>query len=411
VAGLLGGIGEAFADRNFRIYTVGSIVSWLSFFVQVVAVSWTTWQLTHSTAWLAVVALLDIAPNILLVPLGGVLADRIDRLRIVVVTHVLALLQALALAVLAYAGALSIGWVAVLAFLHGSIHSFSVPGLFGMMPRFVARDRLPAAIAVSSAYTQFAIFGGPALAGWIIVHFGAATAFATNVFGYAFYLCTLVFLRTPAEFRRPAPSGRSIAGDLIDGARYIGGHRGILALLALMLMGDALAASTYQMLPAYADRVLGRGVAGMSILLSSAGFGATLAALWLAHGGAGRATPTRVLWAFLAFVLAVVGLMLAGSLLPAVLAMIGYGVAGEIRRTGAVSLLQMAVSDAQRGRVMATQFLLQRVAGGIGVYAVGTIAEQHGLRLPMLTIAGLAALAWALAYRGKARIVAAFATP
>ena len=97
----LGGIGEALAGRNFRIFSIGSITSWFSFFVQVVAVSWTAWELTHSTTWLAIIALLDIAPNVLLVPLGSVLADRYDRFRIEIIAYVIALLQALALAVLA----------------------------------------------------------------------------------------------------------------------------------------------------------------------------------------------------------------------------------------------------------------------------------------------------------------------
>jgi len=405
----LGGIGEAFADRNFRIYSFGAILSWISFYVQVVAVSWTTWALTHSTVWLATVALLDIAPNILFVPLGGVLADRYSRLRIVVATHLLALLQSLALTVLAYTGTLTVWWIAALAFLHGSIHSFSVPGLYGMLPRFVARERLPSAIAVGAAYTQFAIFAGPALAGWIILHDGAAAAFASNVVGYCIYLCSIAWLRTPAGFRQPRPSGRTVAGDLIDGARYIRGHHGISALLLLMLLGDALSAATFQMLPAYSDRVLHRGVAGVSMLLAAAGIGATLSALWLAHGGAGRTTATRVLWAFLAFAVSVAGLMLSHSLIPALLAVTCYGAAGEIRRTGTVSLLQMAVSDAQRGRVMSAQFLLQRMAGGIGVYLVGAAAERHGLRLPMLAMAGLAMLAWLLAFTRRARIVAAFA--
>ncbi|HWK45756.1 MAG TPA: MFS transporter [Stellaceae bacterium] len=409
IVATLGGIGEAFADRNFRIYSVGGIVSWLSFFVQMVAVSWTTWELTHSTTWLAIVALLDIAPNIVFLPLGGVLADRCDRFRIVVITHILALFQSLALTVLAYDGQLTIGLIAVLAFLHGLIHSFSAPGLFGMLPRFVDRERLASAIAVSSAYTQFAIFAGPALAGWLILHFGVATAFATNVFGYFFYLCSIAFLRTPTDFRAPVASGRSVVGDLLDGARYILGHPGISALLLLMLMGDALSSSVYQMLPAYADGILGMGVEGVSSLMAAAGFGATLSALWLAQGGARRATPRRVLWAFLAFTLAVSCVMLVQSLIPAVLAMIVFGIAGEMRRTGTVSLLQMSVRDERRGRVMATQFLLQRVAGGIGVSVVGAVAEHHGLRAPMLIAAGLALLAWAIAFRGRARILAAFA--
>ncbi len=83
----LGGIAEAFGDRNFRLYSIGSIVSWLSFFVQAVAVSWTAWDLTHSTAWLAIVALADATVNIVLMPIGGVLADRGDRLRMLFLSY------------------------------------------------------------------------------------------------------------------------------------------------------------------------------------------------------------------------------------------------------------------------------------------------------------------------------------
>ena len=408
MAGWLGGIGDAFADRNFRIYSIGSILSWLSFFVQMVAMSWTTWELTHSTSWLATIAILDIAPNLMFLPLGGVLADRFDRFRMVLLAYGAAWLHVVALTVLAYIGALTIGPLAVLAFLHGLIHSFSVPAAFGMMPRFVARERLASAIAVSSAYTQFAIFAGPALAGWIILHYGIVAAYATNVVGYLVYFASAAFLRTPETYRAPPPSGRSVLGDIGDGAAYIIGHRGISALLLLMLMGDAMSTTVYQMLPAIADTMLASGVAGISSLLSAAGLGATLSALWLAHGGAGRATPDRVLWAFLAFALAVAGLMFATSLLASAGVMVAFGFAGELRRTGTVSILQTSIDDRQRGRVMSTQFMFQRVAGGIGTILIGSEAASTGLRLPMLVAAALSIAAWGVAFLNRRRISAAF---
>jgi MFS family permease len=102
MAGRLGGIGEAFADRNFRIYSIGSILSWLSFWVQMVAMSWTTWELTHSTTWLAIIAVLDILPNLIFLPLGGVMADRFDRLRILLMSYGAAWFHVLALTILAY---------------------------------------------------------------------------------------------------------------------------------------------------------------------------------------------------------------------------------------------------------------------------------------------------------------------
>ncbi len=146
--------------------------------------------------------------------------------------------------------------------------------------------------------------------------------------GYLVYFASVAFLRTPETYRAPPPSGRSVLGDIGDGASYIIGHRGISALLLLMLMGDAMSTTVYQMLPAIADKMLSSGVAGMSSLMSAAGLGATLSALWLAHGGAGRATPIRVLWAFLAFALAVAALMFATSLAVAAGVMVGVRVRG-----------------------------------------------------------------------------------
>ncbi|MEZ5831153.1 MAG: MFS transporter [Dongiaceae bacterium] len=404
----LGGIGEALADRNFRIFSIGSITSWISFFVQVVAVSWTAWELTHSTTWLAIIALLDIAPNVLLVPLGSVLADRYDRFRIEIIAYVVALLQALALAILAYTDTLTIWPLAVLVTLHGAIHSFSVPAAYGLLPRFVARERLASAIAVNSAYTQAAILLGPALAGWLILHQGVAFAFAINALGYVVFLVSAVFLRTPPDYRQPPRSDRSVVGDLVDGARYIFGHQGISTLLILMLLGDVLSISLYHMLPAFSAKGLGLGVEGMSTILAVYGGGATLAALWLAQGGSARTRPTIVLRAFAIYVCAISGLVLAGNLWLAAGAALLWGIAGQVRSTGTIALLQISVPDEQRGRVMGTEFLFSRIAGGIGTYVVGATAERHGLQLPMLIVALICLLAWGWAYAKRARIRAAF---
>ncbi|HWA47762.1 MAG TPA: MFS transporter [Dongiaceae bacterium] len=404
----LGGIGEALADRNFRVYTVGSVISWVAFFMQVVAVSWTAWELTHSTTWLAVIAVLDIAPNILFVPLGSTLADRYDRFRIVVISYAFALLQAAALAALAYSGHLSIWPLAVLVFLHGTIHSFSVPAAYGMLPRFVAKERLASAIAVNSAYTQVAIVAGPILAGWLIAHQGAAFAFAVNAAGYVIYLISIAFLRTPAGYAAPMSKRGTMIGDFVDGLRYIAGHPGITTLLILMLLGDALSGALYQMLPAYSATSLGLGVGGMTTILAIFGAGATCAALWMAHGGMKRLAPPLLIGAFAACALAVGAVVLADRLWLAVGAALIWGAARQIHNTGTIALLQTSIDDSQRGRVMGTEFLLSRLSAGIGAYAIGATAERPGLQLPMLIAVGLCLIAWAYAFTRRKRIAAAF---
>jgi len=403
---LLGGIADAFADANFRRYSVGAVVSWLSFFVQTVAVAWLTWGLTHSTKWLAIVALLDAVPMSVLAPVGGVVADRYDRFRVLLVCYGFATVQSAALAGLAASGRLTIGWLAALALLHGVIHAFSVPAQFGLLPRFVERGRLPSAIAVASAYAQFGLFVGPALAGWVILHGGPAVAFASNVFGYAVFFWSAALLRTPAGYRQPPASHKAFARDFIDGVRAILAHRG---LLALMLFGDALSGAVRQMLPAFADTGLHAGVAGLSTLLACAGIGATLSALWLAQGGAGRSRSSVIAWAFLGFLAATMLLTATRTLLLAAPAMVAFGFGFAICRTGTVALLQTSVPDGLRGRLMSTQFFLQQGASSLGVAAVGAAADSWGLRAPLLCGTGLAFLVWIATFRARERIAGAFA--
>ena len=100
--------------------------------------------------------------------------------------------------------------VCVAAFLHGLIHSFSIPASFGMMPRFVSPQRLASCIAVNAAYTQLAIFVGPAIAGWLLLHGGVAAAFFANVVGYLIYLGNSLLLVTPNGYKQGAPTKASV---------------------------------------------------------------------------------------------------------------------------------------------------------------------------------------------------------
>ncbi len=404
----LGGIGRAFADRNFRVHSVGAVASWISFFVQIVAVSWLTWELTGSTTWLAIVALLDILPNIVLLPLGGVLADRFDRYLILMITNALLLLQATALALLAWWNLLTIWPLAFLVFLHGVLISFYVPAMHGILPRFVEKSRLASAISVNSSYMQFATFAGPALAGWIITSHGIAFAFAVNALGYAILFAAMALLKTPADFVQPKTRGRSVVGDILDGVTYIARNRGIAALLILLLAGDALGMSFFHMLPAYSDQILGMGVVGVSAILAFRGVGATAGALWLAHGGEEAVRIERVLWAFLLATLLLALLMLVESLYVAAIIAVGLGLAGQIRKTSTMSLIQLHVTEEQRGRVMGNMFLLTQLAAGIGTYLVGSFAVTYGLVAPILIAAGLCLAVWAIIFLGREKLILSF---
>ncbi len=403
----LGGIGQAFGERNFRIYTVGSIVSWVSFFIQLLAINWLTWELTKSTLWLAIINFLDIAPNFIFVPIGSALADRIDRIRIVIITHIFALFQALALAILALTGQITIHHVALLVCLHGLIHSFSVPSLFGMLPRVISKENLSSAIAVNSAYTHLSLFVGPMIGGILISKFHISAAFFANVVGYLVYLITIRFLHIPPEKERPLVSD-GILTDILEGGRHIMNHAGIGPMLLLVFIGSAVSYSLFNLLPAFADIRFKQGVDGLSILMASAGLGAGMGALWLAYQGLSERTTMRTLVSFLIVILSVAMFVSTDNYILGILSIFIFGAGNEIRGTGIVTLIQNSVDDAKRGRVMGSYFLIHRASNAFGMLIIGTAADYFGLFYPLIIMLICSLIIWVCLFKRRRQIHDAF---
>ena len=338
-----------------------------------VAMSWTAWELTHSTTWLAIIAVLDIVPNLIFLPLGGVMADRFDRLRILLVSYGAAWFHVLALMILAYTGTLTILPLAVLAVLHGFIHSFSVPAAYGLMPRFIARERLSSAIAVNAAYSQFAVLPARRLRAGL----SCITALSPPMPPMWWAISSTLSRCRFSARRKTMSNRRQWALDLRRYRRWPAlhrRHRGISALLLLMLMGDALSTAVYQMLPAIAD---GCSAAASRHVEPAVGGRfrrhavGPLARSW--RRGTGNGGPR--LWSTLAFTLSA-GALISPFISTWRLPYAGLWLCGRSAAFGTISILQIAVSDEQRGRLMSTQFMLQRFAGGIGTVLVGFVAEE-----------------------------------
>ena len=389
-----------FADRNFRLYTIASVISWLSFFAQTLAVSWLAWELTHSTTWLGVIAALDIAPYFILGPWGSVVADRYDRHRILFVAYVFSMLQSVLLTVTSMAGVLGVGMLGTLALAHGVIHAFSVPASYGLLPRAVERDNLGAAIAFSSSYRTLAMFAGPALAGVLLATFPVYVSFLFNVVGYGVYLLMLTMMRLPPALP-PVPSGKSFYGDYVDGLRYSLTHPLIGMLLLLTFFSDALRGLTHRLLPAFAERVFGAGSGGLAILAGATGLGAAVASVWLAQSR----RPERML----SIIMAGVAVGIVATLVfvstrqgwTAAGARVVFGVAAEAALTGTIILLQSHVDESYRSRVMGLWFMISQLANFM-LLAVGPLAERFGLDAPIYGVCALALLALLL-FRSRVR--------
>src|SRR4051812_43155898 len=186
---------RAVRNPNYRVYCLGNLVSLCGTWLQRIAIGWLTWQLTQSGTWLGLVSFADLFPTVILSPIAGTLADRRDRLAVVKVTQCLAMVQAIALAALTWAGAITIGWLFALAAAMGVVNAINQPARLAMIPSLVTRADLSAAVALNSTIFNTARFIGPAIAGVVIAGGSIELAFALNALSYVVFLTALQRIR------------------------------------------------------------------------------------------------------------------------------------------------------------------------------------------------------------------------
>lgn len=387
-----------FADRNFRLYSTGSVISWLSFSVQVLAVSWLAWDLTHSPMWLGIVTFLDAAPYFIFGPWGSVFADRHDRHRVLYGTYCFALAQALLLALTSATGVLGIQLLGALAFLHGTIHAFSVPAAYGLLPRVVDRQLLPSAIAFSSAYRTMSMFAGPALAGLVLATCPIYVAFVLNALGYVVFVACLRRMRLPALQPEDEPTKKegaearrnSVYQDYVEGLRYALGHPVIGMLLVLSFFNDGLRVLTMRLLPAFADKLYaGGGPDGLALLSGVTGVGAAAASVWLSRSRAPAQTVRIILWSFAVGIATTLVFIATSQPGVALAARLVFGLAAEAALTATVILLQSNVDENYRSRVMGLWFMISQISN-VSLLAIGPLAERFGLNPPLYVFCALA---------------------
>lgn len=406
-------IRQLFAQRDFRRFTVGNSVSLVGTWVQRVAIGWLTWELTESGTWLGIVAAADLLPAAVVGPIGGVLADRLPRLTVIFVAQSLLLVQAAALFLLTATGLATIWSVFALALFGGIVVGFNQPARMALTPSLVPRRDLAAAVAINSAVFNVARFIGPAIAGALIVGVGLAAAFALNALSFFAFLAALRGLTPDAEATMArSGGGQSIAAAIGDALRYVAGHPGIGVLFALMLAGSVLVRPVTELLPGFAAAVFGGGAELLAALNAAFGVGATIGALALAMRAGDRSgLPRLCLLATGVSAAALLGFAVADSLLAALPAIALCGCALVVSGVSGLTLIQLSVEGALRGRVLSLYGMLFRAGPAAGAVAMGAISDFVGLRWP-LAIAGAVMLATLIPALGRLpRLTTAFESP
>jgi len=368
---------RALRHRNFRLYWFGQLISLSGTWMQGMAQAWLMHRLTAAPFMLGLLGFAQFAPVLLITIWAGVIADRVDRRRLVFMTQSAAALQATAIALVVTTGIVRPWLVLALAFVFGVINAFDLPARQSFLVEMVGKEDLPNAIALSSAAFNAARIVGPALAGVTISAIGEGPCFWINAASFLPVLAGLAMMRL-APFVRANGAGNSHLARLVEGYRYAAASRPIRDLLILLGVCAGLGFQYMVLLPVYANDLLKTGAEGMGMMVSAFGIGSILAAAWMTRKHDRRGLRRNLL----------VGLSVAGlgmgvfawsKAMPLTLAMgllSGFGLILYIASTS--TLLQTTVEDEFRGRVMSFYTLMFLGTAPIGSLIAGWIAQHFG---------------------------------
>ncbi len=380
--GRIGGRLPALASPVYRRFLGTAFLGNVGVWMQVTAQGWLVLGLTDSAAALGVASAAGIAPVLALSLLGGVLADRVDRRRILMSAQFAAAAFAAVLAVLTTTGRVEYWQVLVLAVLTGSATALSMPAFQAIVSTLVPRAVLGNAIALNAAQFNLSRIIGPVAAGAAIAAGGLAVAFWINA--AMLVVVGVVVSRLPlADAAGAGRAQASLWSNLVDGLRYVRGQPTVAVLLALAAVPGLFMLNYLALLPVMARDVLGLGAGGLGVLTAAIGVGALTGSLTVAivrpSGGSGR---------LLVLGLAVASVALIGygsstsvPLSLALLAVLGAAQVAYYATTN--TLLQILVPGRLRGRVLSLYILTSFGAIPIGNLAAGALAERFGAPLAL----------------------------
>jgi len=396
----LDAITAALKQRNFAWYFAGSSIGLIGIWGQRLTISWLAWEFTKSGFWLGVVVAADLLPTIFFAPIAGVVADRVNRHRMMFVTQFLGMLQALTLAALAFSGLLDIWWLVGLTMFIGIVWAFNTAARLSMVPNLLEPQHVPSAVAMDSAIFNLARFIGPMVAGYLIAGVGAGSTFLINGITFAVFLSCLLQARMIRD-EQGARSTANIFVQATEGIRYAVKHPGIRPVLILIIALAIGIKPTLELLAGVTDTVYNLGPTGLGNLMAASAVGATIAAVWLAQRGTVIGMTRIVISALFLGIVSLFAFTATQSFVFGLVCASFIGAAIVVGGTGTQTLMQNAVDGAMRGRVMSLYGMVYRGGPALGAFAMGSAAEFIGFQSALACggVIGAGALVWVFRQR------------
>jgi MFS family permease len=379
----------ALKHRNFRLFLLGQFVSLCGTWIQTVAQGWLVLQLTDSAFAVGLVTTLGSLPILLFTLYGGVVADRVNKLRLVLVLQALMLTEALTLGVLTYMHLVTVHWVMGLAVFFGFLSAFEVPTRQALISEIVAREDLMNAIALGSSAFNVARVVGPAVAGALIATVGLAACFFVNAASYLAVIASLLLMRPGL---RPAVEITPALDAMREGFRYVFGNRWPRAIVTIIATFAVFGFSFMPMLPVFARDALHLDARGYGAMVSAVGAGAAAAAFFMAGLGGRTGRPAVVLRSSVLFGAVLTAAAVAPGLWSAVALFTVAGCLMALNGIAANTTLQIEAPDRLRGRVMGFYSFVVLGMAPFGSLQAGWIAEHYGIRTA-IGVGGIVCLA------------------
>lgn len=394
---------------NYRNYMMGNFCSQLGMWVQRIAIQFLTWELTHSPTWLGIIAFADFFPNIVMAPLAGALADRLDRLWAIRLYMFISGCISTTLAVLVITDQITIVLLLTLVLANGTAMAFNYPVRLSIIHALVGREALTSAIGINALAFNIARICGPALAGVIISQWGVGPAFAFTAVADVVFIGSLYLIRLIAtERKRERQSARQIPAEIMAGFRYARRHVGIGPLLVILVAMTMFARPFNDLFAGFADDVFGRGADGVGLawLTGMLGAGGLVGSIYLAHRESVEGLTRVLVSSMLVFAIALIGFTATDVFWFALICTFVAGVAVVILGVAEQTLLQTSVDSAMRGRILSMYTLIARGFPSIGALFMGYLAEFFGLRWPVFGGAVLCLVLWLWARKRQDRMAA-----
>lgn len=383
---------QVFQQRNFRVFWIGFLISNAGAWIQAVAQAWLVYEISGSAVWLGAVGFVRSFPLIILSMVGGTVADRVPKQRILYVTQSIMVLVSLSLGTLTYLGVIQVWHVLVLTALSGTAQAFDQPARNSLVPSLVPKEHLHRAISLNAIAFNGAAAFGPSLTGLIVPLIGLAGCFFLNALTFGAVFTALALMKFPENPGRSA-GRQSMGRDLADGLRMIFKTPVVLALISMAGVNSFFARPFQQFITVFARDVHGGDVGLAGMMQAAPAVGTIIFMLLISSTGHIQRKGGLLLAAGFGFGLSLIAFAWAPTVWLALPLLVLVGGFNMTYMTTTNTLLQTNVDDAMRGRVMASYTITALAMMPLGQGPMGWSMELFGPRLA-LTIGGLISLVW-----------------